>query len=173
MPDDAREFLAQDGLFGELKVWLDPAKGEVAVEGQAVPEVVLRRVARTKADDYIPIGTRKRGRLTLDVDGQEAVVRPGKGRLTRRSYRVDVRHAGHAYRLVPDSFGGSRLLKDRKHIGDFTSEGDGHVLAEWKEGARVEAADAALGYALAAAFGTGAAPLWTAALEALSDLIPW
>lgn len=166
------ETLAQDDLFGELSVWLDPEKGELAIEGRAVPEIVLRRVAGTRTEEHIPIGTRKRGRLTLDVDGQEAVVRPAKGRLTRRSYRVDVRHAGHAYRLVPDSVAGSRLLKDRKHIGDFTSEGDGHVLAEWKEGARVEATDAALGYALAAAFGTGALAMWAHALEAISDLIP-
>lgn len=166
------ETLAQDDLFGELSVWLDSEKGELAIEGRAVPEIVLRRVAGTRTEEHIPIGTRKRGRLTLDVDGQEAVVRPAKGRLTRRSYRVDVRHAGHTYRLVPDSVAGSRLLKDRKHIGDFTSEGDGHVLAEWKEGARVEATDAALGYTLAAAFGTGALAMWVHALEAISDLIP-
>jgi hypothetical protein len=167
------ETLVQDDLFGELSVWLDPEKGEVAVEGRAVPEIVLRRVAGTRTEEHIPIGTRKRDRLTLDVDGQEAVVRPAKGRLTRRSYRVDVRHAGHAYRLVPDSISGSRLLKDKKHIGYFSSEGDGHVLAEWKEGARVDAVDAALGYTLAAAFGTGAAPMWTHALEAAGELLPW
>lgn len=172
MPDETHEVLAQDDLFGELSVRLDTEQGEVTVAGNAVPRIVLRRDAETEAEDHIPIGTRKRGRVTLDVDGQEAVVRPAKGRLTRRSYRVDVRHAGHAYRLLPDSIAGSRLLKDRKHIGDFSSDGDGHVLAEWKEGARVEPADAALGYALAAAFGTGAQPMWMLTLEAIGDLIP-
>ncbi|NGO07637.1 hypothetical protein G5C60_08215 [Streptomyces sp. HC44] len=169
------ETLIQDDLFGELSVWSDPEKGEVAVGGRAVPDVVLRRVAGTRTNrtkEHIPIGTRKRGRLTLDVDGQEAVIRPAKGRVTRRSYRIDVRHAGRAYRLLPDSIAGSRLLKDKEHIGDFSSDGDGRVLAEWKEGARVEAADAALGYALAAAFGTGAQPMWTLALDAIGDLIP-
>lgn len=36
----------------------------------------------------------------------------------------------------------------------------------------MEATDAALGYALAAAFGTGALAMWAHALEAISDLIP-
>ncbi|MGV9990522.1 hypothetical protein [Streptomyces sp. NPDC003374] len=84
------------------------------------------------------MGTRDGSRLTLTVDGEEAVIDPAKGRLTRRSFRVDVRHGGRSWRLVPDSIPGSRLLRDEQHIGDFTSDGDGRVGAEWREDAEPE-----------------------------------
>ncbi|WP_240436567.1 hypothetical protein [Streptomyces sporangiiformans] len=171
-PEPVVEHLVQDDLFGELNVRLDTEQGEVIVEGEAIPRIVLRRDAGTEAETHIPIGTRDGERLTLTVDGEKAVLIPAKGRLTRGSYRVDVRHAGRAHRLVPDSIPGSRLLKDKEHIGDFSSDGDGQVLAEWKEGAKVDAADAALGYALAAAFGTGAQPMWMLVIDAIGDLIP-
>ncbi|GHE13657.1 hypothetical protein [Streptomyces alanosinicus] len=166
------ETVVEDDLFGEITVRLDSREGEVTVEGESVPRVVLRRAAGTDVADHIPIGTRDGTLLILTVDGEEAVVTPARGRLTRRSYRVDVRHAGHARRLVPDSIPGSRLLRDGRHVGDFSSSGDGRVLVEWREDAGPNATDAALGYALAAAFGTGAQPMWMIAIEMIGDMIP-
>jgi hypothetical protein len=106
------------------------------------------------------------------VDGEEAGVHPAKGRLTRGSYRVDVRHAGRMWRLVPDSIPGSRFLRDGRRLGDFDSEGNGRVCAEWREDAEPDATDVAVGYALAAAFGTGAQPMWMLVADAVGDLIP-
>ncbi len=166
------ESVAEDDHFGAMTVRLDTALGEVTVEGDAVPRVELRRVEGAETDDHVPVGTRDGNRLTLTVDGEEAVLAPSKGRLTRRSFAVDVRYAEHAWRLVPDSVAGSRLLRDGKRLGDFCSQGDGRVLAEWREGARPEALDAALGYALAAAFGTGAHPMWMLAADAVGDIVP-
>ncbi|NUP17217.1 MAG: hypothetical protein HOZ81_14135 [Streptomyces sp.] len=155
-----------------MSVRLDMNVGEVTVEGESVPRIELLRAEGTEAEEHIPIGTRDGGRLTLTVDGEEAVIDPAKGRLTRRSYRVDVRHADHTWRLVPDSIPGSRLLRDEQHIGDFSSDGDGRVLAEWREDAEPEALDVALGYALAAAFGTGAQPMWMLTVEAAGEMLP-
>ncbi|KUN94159.1 hypothetical protein AQJ67_37535 [Streptomyces caeruleatus] len=156
-----------------MTVRLDMEVGEVTVEGESVPRIGLVRAKETEAaDEHIPIGTRDARLLTLTVDGEEAVIDPAKGRLTRRSYRVDVRHADHTWRLVPDSIPGSRLLRDDEHIGDFSSDGDGRVLAEWREDAEPGALDAALGYALAAAFGTGAQPMWILTVEAASEMLP-
>ncbi|WP_316959617.1 hypothetical protein [Streptomyces sp. TRM68367] len=137
-----------------------------------MPRIELLRAEGTEAQDHVPIGTRDGSRLTLTVDGEKAVLDPAKGRLTRRSFRVDVRRDGHAWRLAPDSIPGSRLLRDERHIGDFSSDGDGHVLAEWREDAEPEPLDAALGYALAAAFGTGAQPMWMLAMHAAGDMVP-
>ncbi|MGW1052481.1 hypothetical protein ACWDBD_02070 [Streptomyces sp. NPDC001118] len=110
--------------------------------------------------------------MALTVDGARAVVAPARGRLTRRSYRVDVRHAGRHWRLVPDSVPGSRLSRDGERLGDLRCEGDGRVSAVWREGARPDATDAALGYAPAAAFGTGARPMWMIATELAGELLP-
>ncbi|MFF8915595.1 hypothetical protein ACF08M_20285 [Streptomyces sp. NPDC015032] len=76
---------------------------------------------------------------------------------------------------MPDSLGTSRLLHDGCLLGIFTSTGDGTVSAEW-EGAkseeRVEPNDATAGYTLAAAFGTGADPMWKLTLNALLEMWP-
>ncbi|CAL9299519.1 hypothetical protein AB0N23_19245 [Streptomyces sp. NPDC052644] len=163
----------EDTLFGSVAVALDTAAGVVDVRGDTVPGVVVRRAdGVADVDEHIPVGTRDGALLSLVVDGEAVPVRPGKGRLTRRSFRVDVTYEGVAYRLVPDALSESRLLRDGKPIGRFSSDGDGVVLAEWQDDARVRAVEAALGYALAAAFGTGALPMWMLVLEALGDLLP-
>ncbi|NNN31321.1 hypothetical protein HLK59_13275 [Streptomyces sp. S3(2020)] len=161
-----------DALFGPLTVRLNSRRGEVVVEGEAIPRVVLSRANGTKADEHTPIGTRDAGLLILTVGGEAAALAPGRGRLIRRSYRVDVRHAGRHWRLVPDSMPDSRLLRDGRRLGDFHSKGDGRVAADWRSDAKPDAMDAAVGYALAAAFGTGAESMWTAAVDSVFDAFP-
>ncbi|MFD5200113.1 hypothetical protein ACFWM7_08125 [Streptomyces sp. NPDC058375] len=163
----------EDDHHGDILVELTGEHGEmIVVSGERIPRVVLTRAPGATVDDHIAIGTRDRRHLTLTVDGREATIAPGKGKLRRRSYRVDVRHAGTSYRLVPDSIPSSRLTRNGKRIGDFSSAGDRRVLAEWRDGAVVEPADAAIGYALAAAFGTGGQPMWMMAVETISEFLP-
>ncbi|MGW1297037.1 hypothetical protein [Streptomyces sp. NPDC002533] len=164
----------QDDRHGDILVELVGEQREMlVVSGEGIPRVVLTRAPGAEADDHILIGTRDPRRLTLTVDGRDATIEPGKGKLRRRSYRVDVRCAGTAYRLVPDSIPSSRLTRNGKRIGDFSSVGgDRRVLAEWRDGAVVEPADAAIGYALAAAFGTGGQPMWMMTVEAVSEFLP-
>lgn len=163
----------EDDHHGDILVELAGERGEMlVVSGERIPCVVLTRAPGAEVDDHIAIGTRDPRHLTLTVDGREATITPGKGKLRRRSYRVDVRCAGTSYRLVPDSIPSSRLTRDGKHIGDFSSDGDRRVLAEWRSGAVVEPADAAIGYALAAAFGTGGQPLWMMLVDTVSELLP-
>ncbi|MEV7911489.1 hypothetical protein [Streptomyces griseus] len=163
----------EDDHHGDILVELTGEQGEMLiVSGEGIPRVVLTRAPGAEADDHIVIGTRDPRRLTLTVDGRDATIKPGKGKLRRRSYRVDVRCAGTSYRLVPDSIPSSRLTRDGKHIGDFSSDGDRRVIAEWRDGAAIEPLDAAIGYALAAAFGTGGQPMWMMAVEAISEFLP-
>ncbi|MFD7612586.1 hypothetical protein [Streptomyces sp. NPDC059828] len=161
-----------DDLFGQVHVSLDIREGVVTVAGEGIPSVVIRRADGTAADEHVPVGTRDGSLLSLEIDGCATPIRPAKGRLTRNSFRVDVDWADATYRLVPDSIPGSRLLRDDQHIGDLSSDGDGVVLAQWCEGARTRPVEAAVGYALAVAFGTGAQPMWMLALDAVGDLIP-
>ncbi|MFD6885635.1 hypothetical protein [Streptomyces sp. NPDC059957] len=105
--------------------------------------------------------------VTMTVDGVVVRLVPAKGFLTRRSYRVDA----DRYRMVPCSLGESRLLLGGERIGVFTSVGDGRVGAEWQHESRRTPDDAAVGYALAAAFGTGAEPMWKLTLDAALSLL--
>ncbi|MFF8831844.1 hypothetical protein [Streptomyces sp. NPDC015131] len=151
-------------------VELPAATGPVDVTGPGLPHVRIARTAGTEADPLVPIGTRDPALLTLTVDGRPQRLTPAKGRLSRRSYRVDARVDGTRYRLVPCSYGESRLLRDGRRLGELESSGDGRVSAEWREGARVSPQDAAVGTALAAAFGTGAQPLWESLLDVVTEL---
>ncbi|WP_405195378.1 hypothetical protein [Streptomyces anulatus] len=163
----------EDDHHGDILVELAGEHSEMlVVSGRRIPRTVLTRAPGAEVDDHIAIGTRDHRHLTLTVDGREATITPGRGKLRRRSYRVDVRCAGTSYRLVPDSIPSSRLTRDGKHIGDFSSDGDRRVLAEWRSGAAVEPADAAIGYALAAAFGTGGQPMWMMLVDTVSELLP-
>jgi hypothetical protein len=126
----------------------------------------------------VPVGTRDPDHLTLLVDGAKETLRPCKGFLTRRSYRVEVGSGARecGYLLVPNSLGTSRLLRDERLLGIFTSTGDGNVTVEWEAESDSERAlepyDASVGHALAAAFGTGAEPMWKLTLNAVLDLWP-
>ncbi|MFH8281088.1 hypothetical protein [Streptomyces antibioticus] len=168
---------AADRLFEAVHIALDHEDGTLTVSGDGVPRTEIRRIAGTPLESHVPIGTRDQRRLTLSVEGADEALRPAKGFLTRRSYRVEVESTarGHGYLLVPDSLGTSRLLRDGRLLGVFTSTGDGTVSAAWEgsnSGERVEPHDAAVGYALAAAFGTGAEPMWKLTLNVLLELWP-
>ncbi|WP_030766231.1 hypothetical protein [Streptomyces sp. NRRL F-2664] len=159
--------LLEDPLFGTVTVALDHGAGTLVVDGDRIPRVRVRRADGAEVDVQVPIGTRDPERLAMDVGGTEVGLRPAKGFLTRRSYRVDVGD----HRFVPVSVDGSRLSRGGAVLGLFVSSGDGRVSAQW-EGGRPEAYDAAVGYALAAAFGTGAEPMWKLTLDAVLELWP-
>ncbi|MGW3271272.1 hypothetical protein ACWDFH_07330 [Streptomyces kronopolitis] len=161
-----------DPIFGAIRVTLDAEQGALTVSGEKIPTVALVRAEDADTSDHIPIGTRCARHLSLTLDSSPARIMPSRGRILRRSYRVDVEYAGVRYRLTPDSMGSSRLLKDGIAIGELSSPGDGEVLADWPEDSEILPQDAAVGYILAAAFGTGAQPFWMTAIEAASNMIP-
>ncbi|MFG2138109.1 hypothetical protein [Streptomyces sp. NPDC048650] len=165
---------ADDPLFGAVGVVLDHETGVLVVDGDGVPRADVRRAAGTPLESHVPIGTRDPGRLTMSVDGTAVSLRPSKGFLTRRSYRVDAGSGakGYGHRLVPVSLGTSRLLRDDTPLSVFTSTGDGNVTAEWETGTVPGPYDASVGYALAAAFGTGAEPIWKLTLDAALAMWP-
>ncbi|MFF4170285.1 hypothetical protein [Streptomyces sp. NPDC001744] len=149
---------------------LDGPAGTLRVSGHGMPTVELVRAPGTRPDAHTPIGTRSAALLTLTVDGEPAAIRPARGRLLRRSYRVDVRTGGVRHRLVPCGHQDSRFLRNGRRTGTLTSSGDGRVIDAWEPGATP--LDIALGTALAAAFGTGAAPWFETVGEIVSGLIP-
>ena len=160
-----------DTLFGEITVTLD-GQHRITVAGEQIPTVVLTRDPASEPDPLTAIGTRDPAALTLTVDGTPARITPGKGKLRRQTYRVDVHHAHTHYRLQPDSVPSSRLTRNGTRLGDFSSDGDETVIAEWQADATPTATDAALGYTLAAAFGTGGQPMWMMLVDTVSAALP-
>ncbi|MGW5848984.1 hypothetical protein ACWFQ8_13720 [Streptomyces sp. NPDC055254] len=160
-----------DTLFGEITVRRQ-GQDRIDVQGGAIPSATLRRDAASPPDPAVAIGTRDPDNLTLHIDGHRADLRPAKGRLSRRSYRVEATYDGARYRLVPDSLTTSRLTREGVHLGDFSCDGDEHPRARWQDGRDVRPADASIGYLLASAFGTGAQPLWMMLTDAVTDALP-
>ncbi|MFF4421107.1 hypothetical protein ACFY04_10020 [Streptomyces sp. NPDC001549] len=161
----------EDTHFGAITVRQD-GQDRLEVDGETIPRVILERDPASEADPQIAIGTRDPAHLTMRVDGAVVGLLPAKGRLSRHSYRVDVTYDGADYRLVPDSVPTSRLTRDGVHLGDFSSDGDETVIAEWREDREIRPADAAIGYALASAFGTGAQPMWMMIVDGVTSALP-
>ena len=160
--------VVEDPLHGVVIVHTDVERGRVEVAGDGFPAVHLRRSESAEVSGYVPIGTRDPAHLTLTVAGTPAVLSPGKGRFTRGSYRVDATVEGVHYRFHPSDEDGSRLTRDGRLLGELMLEPETIELMEvWTPGADVRQQDAALGYALATAFGTGAESTLTMLVHAL------
>ncbi|MFJ4684972.1 hypothetical protein [Streptomyces sp. NPDC088789] len=172
MTHSVEHIRTQDPHYGWVDVRLDEESGELTVEGEAIPSVAIRRARETQLEVHVPIGTRDHKRLSMTIDGAAARLAPSKGFLTRSSYRVDVYHGSIGYRLVPVTIGESHLLRSGILSGTYTSTGNGVVRVEWADGGAHRPEDAAVGYGLAAAFGTGAEPMWKLTLDALLTLLP-
>ncbi|MGW5054922.1 hypothetical protein [Actinokineospora sp. NPDC004072] len=132
----------------------------LAAVGAATAEI-SRSGEPTRAD--VPIGTREADRLTLVVAGSPARLAPGPGRYSRRSYRVDA-WVGEAHYLLKPEADGSALAVDGAERAFFPG---GTLPAVWLPGSRER--DAAVGYALVAAFGVGARSLYDAVFHVAVD----
>lgn len=159
-----------DPHHGEMTATRVPHRS-VTVVGDAVPQVRITRIDGSEVSDVVPVGTRVPDHLSLAIDGQPAELVPRPGRLTRRSFRIRVRAQGSAYLLQPTSMAGSRLWRDGHNLGEIFIQ-DGLADADWEPGAHVAPQDAALGYALATAFGTGSQPAWMIIPDLIGGLTP-
>lgn len=161
-----------DAYHGELRIRTDAERGVVEVSGEQVPTVVIERSADAELTEFVPIGTRNAGHLTMSVDSVEAELRPGPGKLTRGSYRVDVTLAGTRYRFTPDSDDDTQLRRDGAKIASFFMDGEGRFTVHWQaERDDSQPADAAIGYALSVAFRTGAMGIFSVLLNG-SENVP-
>ncbi len=161
--------VVEDPLHGLVIVHTDIERGWVEVAGEGFPAVHLRRSEAAEVSRYVPIGTRDPAHLTLTVAGTQATLSPGRGRFTRGSFRVDATVDDVHYRFHPSDEDGSRLSRDGQRLGDLMLEPETiELMAVWAPGAAVYPRDAALGYALATAFGTGAESTLTMLVNTLT-----
>lgn len=176
-----------DAVFGAVTIRHDAAAGRVAVHGEGLPEVVVHRTPDVPLLAWVPIGTRDPTALALSVAGARQELHPAKGGLTRRSYRVRARVGTTDLLFAPSSPSTSRLVRGLRHRGDDElgtfERVDGEVVpAVWSQdqsllgvtatGPRPEPEEAAVGYALAAAFGTGAQFFLAALLDGAGRAMP-
>lgn len=154
--------VVDDAFYDELKIRTNDAEGRVEVSGAQVPTVVITRSVGAEINLFVPIGTREPGELTMTVGEVTADLRPGKGKWTRGSYRVDLTLLGKRYRFKPNSIATSQLIRDGKKIFEPSMDDeDGSFLVQWLVNRDdTEPVDAAIGYALAVAFRTGAMSLF-------------
>jgi hypothetical protein len=161
-----------DAYYDELKIRTNAERGVVEVSGEQVPTVVIQRSSDAELNKFVPIGTRKAGHLTMSVDGVEAELRPGPGKLTRGSYRVELTLAGTHYRFTPDDDDSTQLRRDGATIASFSMDGEGKFTVHWQaERDDSQPADAAIGYALSVAFRTGALGIFSVLLNG-SENVP-
>lgn len=163
-----------DPFYDELTICTSDPDGRVEVSGGKIPTVIITRSPDAAVNRFVPIGSREAGELTMTVDGSTAELRPGKGKWTRRSYRVDVSVAGTKYRFKPNSIATSQLIRAGKKIFEPSMDDEhGDFLVQWLVSrADTEPADAAIGYALAVAFRTGAANLVSALINGAEMTLP-
>lgn len=157
-----------DEYHGKLEIHAEG--GVVEVSGERVPTVVIRRSPDAVLNKFVPIGTRDAAHLTMSVDGVEAELRPGPGKLTRGSYRVELTVGETHYRFTPDDTDSSQLLRDGTEVASFEIDVEGTFAVHWQAGSLP--ADAAVGYALSVAFRTGAEGIFGVLLNG-SDVVPW
>ncbi|CAM4102766.1 hypothetical protein KIPE111705_40410 [Kibdelosporangium persicum] len=162
-----------DAYYDELTIRTNAEQGVVEVSGKQVPTVVLRRSPDAELNKFVPIGSRNADHLTMSVDGVEAELRPGPGKLTRRSHRVELTLAGTRYEFTPDDDDATQLRRNGATIASFHMDDDGKFTVHWlAERDDSQPADAAIGYALSVGFRTGAKGVFTVLLNG-SENVPW
>ncbi len=149
--------VVEDLVFGEVTITLDSAEGSVEVNGDRLPRTTLRRDPGKEPTSWPPIGTSDPNALTLTIDGMGGPPPLSRGYVNRRTYTVRFPDGGRTYRLVPHDVTQSYLIRDKVRLGKLlVSPGGGRVApAKWWSSSKVLPVEAALGYALAVALGTG------------------
>ncbi|MFC4516395.1 MULTISPECIES: hypothetical protein [Streptomyces] len=160
--------MTRDPLYGSIAVSFNREGGVVDVFNPDIPRVRIARSWQAKRNKDVPIGTRDAKELTISVEDTPAVIKPNAARTSRRFHDVSVQCTDVTYQYVTDTLRWSRLLRNGVCVGRFRTRISARVLAQWEPTAETRPLDASVGYALAAAFGTGGTPAW---LTAISDAL--
>ncbi|MEV6558130.1 hypothetical protein AB0M22_20610 [Nocardia sp. NPDC051756] len=152
------------------------------------PVVTIERVgARTRPS--VPIGTRDASCLVARIDDRPITLLPGSGRVLERSYRVIAEIDHRVVSLEPKSMATCRFVNGMpgevvKTFGEFTLRANGSIEVEWETPTTYRLLkrtvippqptreDTLIGFALAAAFGTGSLSLMLIVAGFISAALP-
>ncbi|NJQ06512.1 hypothetical protein [Streptomyces lonarensis] len=161
-----------DDRFGRITLRSRVIEGWVEVRGPGIPTVRLERDAGARPDREVRAGSRDGRRMQLTVDGRRARLKAGRSGWTRRARRTRVHLPDRVIHLHPFNDTRSRLHRSRRVLGPLRlprrplakiredphpwREPAARITTRWyRTGGQVTPLDAAVGYALVAAFGAG------------------
>ncbi|WP_072808977.1 hypothetical protein [Rhodococcus zopfii] len=134
-----------------------------------------------------PLGTRDAAAVSARVNGRELTLTIGSGRLFKRNYRIVAEFDGRFVSLRPKDIEATTYLNGKPHeiekeFGEFTLRAGGTVEVFWALPRKVlhktveppvpTVEELLVGYALAAAFGTGDLSLTTIVMGAVASMMP-
>lgn len=185
---EPRRSVVDTVLYGNIVV--DRADSSVTTypEGDESVVVHIERVGpRTRKN--VPIGTRSGECIAARVGDRAITVSPGSGRLFKRTYRISVALDDRIVSFRPSTVDTVTFIDGRPHeieksFCDLTAAADGTIDVTWAVpqtvrilGKTIEppiptTEDLLVGYALAAAFGTGALSLVAVVAEMVAMVVP-
>ncbi|GAB2653963.1 hypothetical protein [Nocardia goodfellowii] len=185
---EPRQSVVDTLLFGNLVIERTGSRVTTRLESGESTVVSIERVGpRTRKT--VPIGTRKGNRIVARVDDREIKVTPGSGRLLKRTFRIAVEIDDRSLSFRPSTIDTVMFINGKpseieKHFCDLTAKANGEIDVAWALPQTVKILDRTIeppvpttedlliGYALAAAFGTGALSLTAIVAEMVALAIP-
>ncbi len=177
-------------MFGNIVVERTDTRVSTRLESDDSIVVTIERSGPRKRK-RVPIGTRKADRLSARINDRKIALSPGKGILTLRSYRVVAEIEGRYLSLRPvdvesSLFIGGKPNEAEKEFGELTAGTGGTIDMVWavprtvtilKKSVEITPPeptieDLLIGYAMAAAFGTGGLPLTAVVLGLMNASQP-
>ncbi|WP_067675568.1 hypothetical protein [Nocardia miyunensis] len=179
---------ADGGEFGDVVI--ERAESRVATWFESDASRVFtieRRGPRTR--DNVPLGTRDENSLTADLAGEPVGIRPGGGRIVKRTYRILIEYDSRTSSFGPKDlttcrFIGGNPWEIEKEFCSLTAYTDGGVGIEWALPVRIALLkrtvvppeptpdDVLIACGVAAAFGTGSLSLTAIVMGLVSSVFP-
>ncbi len=185
----AEQVIVDTAVYGNVIIERTDDRVSARLESDGSPVVTIERTGpRTRK--RVPIGTRRTKHLTARVNERPLALTLGRGWVMKRSYRIVVETEGRylslrARNLETSVFQQGKLYATDKEMAELTARADGTVDVLWATPGKVSALgktlafdppeptaeDLLIGYAAAAAFGTGGLSLF-GLVSLLIDAIP-
>ncbi|MFD6161634.1 hypothetical protein ACFWF7_02025 [Nocardia sp. NPDC060256] len=185
---EPQQLIADSLIFGNILITRTGDTVTTRLESDESTTVTISRTG-PRIRKNIPIGTRDPNFLTTRVNDREIKVVPGSGKILKRTYRIIVEDDDRILSFRPTGIDTCMFIKGKpheieKHFGDLTADVDGTIEVLWAVPQHVKLVNKTveppeptveellIGYALAAAFGTGALSLSSIIMGLVSAALP-
>lgn len=185
---EPQQLVADSLIFGNILITRTDDTVTARLESDESTVVTIERTGpRTRKN--VPIGTRDPNFLTARVNDREITVIPGSGKILKRSYRIIVEDDGGLLSFRPRGVDTCMFIKGKPHeienrFNDLTADADGTIEVLWAVPTHIKLVNKTveppeptteellIGYALAAAFGTGALSLSSIVMGFVAAALP-